>query len=100
MLLFVSRLHSLLVLSRECAYILGLYVLLITLFQKDQHFSVMLLLLCRETNNLAECVMELKHAKKRLEDQNKDLQIQIHSSENSYATLQRDYKDMCDKLYR
>jgi len=44
--------------------------------------------------------MELKHAKKRLEDQNKDLQIQIHSSENSYATLQRDYKDMCDKLYR
>jgi len=60
----------------------------------------MFLLLYRETNNLAECVMELKHAKKRLEDQNKDLQIQIHSSENSYAMLQRDYKDMCDKLCR
>jgi len=60
----------------------------------------MLLLLCRETNNLAERVMELKHAKKRLEDQNKDLQIQIHSSENSCAVLQRDYKDVCDKLCR
>jgi len=60
----------------------------------------MLLSLCRETNNLAECVMELKHAKKRLEDQNKDLQNQIHNSENSCAMLQRDYKDMCDKLCR
>jgi uncharacterized membrane-anchored protein YhcB (DUF1043 family) len=60
----------------------------------------MLLMLCSETNNLAECVMELKHAKKRLEDQNKDLQSQIHSSENSYTVLQRDYKNVCDKLGR
>ena len=44
--------------------------------------------------------MELKHAKKRLEDQNKDLQIQIQSIENSYAMLQRNYKDKCDKLCR
>jgi hypothetical protein len=57
-------------------------------------------MLCSETNNLAECVMELKHAKKWLEDQNKDLQSQIHSSENSYAMLQSDYKNTCDKLCR
>ena len=57
-------------------------------------------MLHRETNNLAESVMELKHAKKRLEDQNKDLQSQIHSTENSYAMLQTDYKIMCDKLCR
>jgi predicted nucleic acid-binding Zn-ribbon protein len=57
-------------------------------------------MLHRETNNLAESVMELKHAKKRLEDQNKDLQSQIHSTENSYAMLQTDYKNMCDKLCR
>jgi uncharacterized membrane-anchored protein YhcB (DUF1043 family) len=74
--------------------------LLINLIKKVHNFSVMFLFLCSETNNLVECVMELKHAKKRLEDQNQELQIQIHSSENSYAVLQRDYKDMCDKLYR
>jgi hypothetical protein len=55
---------------------------------------------CSETNSLMESVMELKHSKKRLEEQNKELQTQLHTSEDSYALLQRDYDKMCLKLSR
>ncbi|KDR22682.1 Lymphoid-restricted membrane protein [Zootermopsis nevadensis] len=51
-----------------------------------------------ETNALMECVMELNYSKKRLEEQNEDLQTQLHASEDGYALLQKDYKKMCLKL--
>lgn len=56
--------------------------------------------MCSETNALMECVMELNYSKKRLEEQNKDLQTQLHASEDGYALLQKDYKKMCLKLSR
>jgi uncharacterized membrane-anchored protein YhcB (DUF1043 family) len=44
--------------------------------------------------------MELRHTKKRLEEQNKDLQAQVHTTEESYALLQKDYRDICHKVSR
>ncbi|PNF37684.1 hypothetical protein B7P43_G11995 [Cryptotermes secundus] len=51
-----------------------------------------------EMNSLAECVMELRHTNKRLEEQNRDLQAQVHTTEDSYSLLQKDYKNIHHKV--
>jgi hypothetical protein len=57
-------------------------------------------MLCREINSLVECVLELRHTKKRLEEQNSELQALVHTTEDSYALLQKEYKNVCNKVSR
>jgi hypothetical protein len=44
--------------------------------------------------------MELRHTNKRLEEQYRDLQAQVHTTEDSYALLQKDYKNIHHKVSR
>jgi hypothetical protein len=57
-------------------------------------------MLCSEINSLMECVLELRHAKKRLEEQNSELQALIQTTEDSYALLRKEYKNVCNKASR
>jgi hypothetical protein len=62
--------------------------------------SGILLMLCSEVNSLLECVSELRHDIKRLEEQNSELQAMVHTTEESYTLLQKEYKKVCDKMSR